>query len=124
MTSNIYDSLMFALVDGLSSVFVAILLWYGSAQMGEVLGFGSIASKRWIDGGFCGLSQSLVDTSSRYLTKDVGDSTCIGGGDEDLWIGRRRGTDGYDRYKIDQCIWKDPTAKCSFLLIRMKQTMY
>ena len=45
MTSNIYDSLMFALVDGLSSVFVAILLWYGSAQMGEVLGFAVLKLK-------------------------------------------------------------------------------
>ena len=39
MESNIYDSLMFALVDGLSSLFIAALLWYGSGQMGSWLGW-------------------------------------------------------------------------------------
>lgn len=62
MTSNIYDSLMFALVDGLSSVFVAILLWYGSAQMGEILGFGSLEAQS------AGLMVAFVDYLNRLLT--------------------------------------------------------
>ena len=33
--SNIYDSLLFAFVDGLGSVFVAILLWYGSGAIAQ-----------------------------------------------------------------------------------------
>lgn len=33
--SNIYDSLMFAVVDGLGSVFIAVLLWYGSGVISQ-----------------------------------------------------------------------------------------
>jgi ATP-binding cassette subfamily B protein len=33
--SNIWDALMFAIVDGLSSVCMAILLWYGAGAFGE-----------------------------------------------------------------------------------------
>jgi ATP-binding cassette, subfamily B, multidrug efflux pump len=29
-TSNIYDSLMFAIVDGMGAVFIALMLWYGA----------------------------------------------------------------------------------------------
>jgi ATP-binding cassette, subfamily B, multidrug efflux pump len=32
-TSNIYDSLMYAIVDGMGSVFIALLLWYGTGLM-------------------------------------------------------------------------------------------
>ena len=33
--SNIYDSLMFAIVDGIGSIFIALLLWYGCGFMAK-----------------------------------------------------------------------------------------
>jgi ATP-binding cassette subfamily B protein len=33
--SNIYDSLMFAIIDGIGSIFIALLLWYGCGLMAE-----------------------------------------------------------------------------------------
>ena len=62
MESNIYDSLMFALVDGLSSVFIAMLLWYGSGQMGEWLGFEGIQVQS------AGLMVAFIDYLNRLLT--------------------------------------------------------
>jgi ATP-binding cassette subfamily B multidrug efflux pump len=38
-TSNIYDALMYAFVDGASSIFVAAMLVYGSGWIGEQLGW-------------------------------------------------------------------------------------
>ncbi|MCP4902301.1 MAG: ABC transporter ATP-binding protein [bacterium] len=34
--SNIYDSLMFALVDGASAICVAVMLWFGSGMVGDL----------------------------------------------------------------------------------------
>ena len=62
MESNIYDSLMFALVDGLSSVFIAMLLWYGSGQMGEWLGLEGIQVQS------AGLMVAFIDYLNRLLT--------------------------------------------------------
>ena len=62
MKSNIYDSMMFALVDGLSSVFIAMLLWYGSGQMGEWLGFDGIQVQS------AGLMVAFIDYLNRLLT--------------------------------------------------------
>ncbi len=62
MESNIYDSLMFALVDGLSSVFIAMLLWYGSGQMGEWLGFEGVQVQS------AGLMVAFIDYLNRLLT--------------------------------------------------------
>ena len=62
MESNIYDSMMFALVDGLSSVFIAMLLWYGSGQMGEWLGFEGIQVQS------AGLMVAFIDYLNRLLT--------------------------------------------------------
>ncbi len=36
--SNIYESAMFSVVDGFSSIVVAVLLWYGSGQLGALIG--------------------------------------------------------------------------------------
>ena len=33
--SNIYDAVMFAVVDGMSSMFIALLLWYASGLLGQ-----------------------------------------------------------------------------------------
>jgi len=62
MESNIYDSLMFALVDGLASVFIAALLWYGSGQMGEWLGWEGIEIQS------AGLMVAFIDYLNRLLT--------------------------------------------------------
>ena len=62
MESNIYDSLMFALVDGLASVFIAALLWYGSGQMGEWLGLEGIEIQS------AGLMVAFIDYLNRLLT--------------------------------------------------------
>ena len=61
MESNIYDSLMFALVDGLSSLFAA-LLWYGSGQMGLWLGMEGIEVQS------AGLMVAFIDYLNRLLT--------------------------------------------------------
>ena len=62
MESNIYDSLMFALVDGLSSLFIAALLWYGSGQMGLWLGMEGIEIQS------AGLMVAFIDYLNRLLT--------------------------------------------------------
>ena len=62
MESNIYDSLMFALVDGLASVFIAAFLWYGSGQMGEWLGMEGIEIQS------AGLMVAFIDYLNRLLT--------------------------------------------------------
>ena len=62
MESNIYDSLMFALVDGLASVFIAALLWYGSGQMGEWLGWEGVQVQS------AGLMVAFIDYLNRLLT--------------------------------------------------------
>ena len=95
--------------------FVAILLWYGSAQMVKSLVAG-------IEAQSAGLMVAFVDYLNRVLTpiRDISQKMSV--------IQRAlaavtkifglvdRGTDGYDRYRIDQCIWKNSTAKCSFCL--------
>ena len=62
MESNVYDSLMFALVDGLSSLFIAALLWYGSGQMGLWLGMEGIQVQS------AGLMVAFIDYLNRLLT--------------------------------------------------------
>ena len=62
MESNIYDSLMFALVDGLASVFIAALLWYGSGQMGEWIGWDGVEVQS------AGLMVAFIDYLNRLLT--------------------------------------------------------
>jgi len=36
--SNIYESLMFSIVDGFSSIVVGVLLWYGAGELGRATG--------------------------------------------------------------------------------------
>ena len=62
MESNVYDSMMFALVDGLSSLFIAALLWYGSGQMGLWLGIEGIEVQS------AGLMVAFIDYLNRLLT--------------------------------------------------------
>ena len=62
MESNIYDSLMFALVDGLASVFIALLLWYGCGEMGRWLGFEGVQIQS------AGLMVAFIDYLNRLLT--------------------------------------------------------
>ncbi len=62
MESNIYDSLMFAIVDGLSSVFIALLLWYGSAAMAAYFGWESAVPQT------AGLMVAFIDYLNRLLT--------------------------------------------------------
>lgn len=37
-TSNIYDAFMYALVDGIGSVFIAVMLWFGAGAVGLPIG--------------------------------------------------------------------------------------
>ena len=81
--------------------------------MGEVLGFASIEAQS-------GLMVAFVDYLNRLLTpvRDISQKMSVIqralAAVTNLWIGRRRGTDGYDRY-TDQCIWKNP-IEMSFCL--------
>lgn len=60
--SNLYDALMFAIVDGLSAVFIGLLLWFGS---------GALAELGWIEGAdvrTAGLMVAFIDYLNRLLT--------------------------------------------------------
>ena len=60
--SNFYDALMFASVDGLSSVLVGLLLWFGSGALSEMglIDAGSLRS--------AGLMVAFIDYLNRLLT--------------------------------------------------------
>ena len=62
MESNIYDALMFALVDGLSAVFIALLLWYGSGLLSNALGWDGTTVQS------AGLMVAFIDYLNRLLT--------------------------------------------------------
>lgn len=64
MESNIYDALMFAMVDGMSSVFVALLLWYGTGQLGQLLGVSWLS----ISPISAGVMVAFIDYLQRLLT--------------------------------------------------------
>lgn len=59
--SNFYDALMFALVDGLSAVFIGLLLWFGSGALQK---WGFPAS----DVRTAGLMVAFIDYLNRLLT--------------------------------------------------------
>ena len=60
--SNIYDAVMFAVVDGMSSIFVALLLWYASSLMGETFPMFAIDEPRTL-----GLMVAFIDYLNRLL---------------------------------------------------------
>ena len=60
--SNIYDAVMFAVVDGMSSIFIALLLWYASSLMGNVFPMFAIDEPRTL-----GLMVAFIDYLNRLL---------------------------------------------------------
>ncbi|MEC7985295.1 MAG: ABC transporter ATP-binding protein [Myxococcota bacterium] len=62
MQSNIYDSVMFAVVDGMGSVLIALLLWYASSLMGKTFPLFEIEPRS------LGLMVAFIDYLNRLLT--------------------------------------------------------
>lgn len=60
--SNIYDAVMFAVVDGMSSIFIALLLWYASSLMGKTFPMFAIDEPRTL-----GLMVAFIDYLNRLL---------------------------------------------------------
>lgn len=63
VTSNVYDAFMYALVDGVGSIFIAVMLWFGSgvlADMGLPVSTGDAVS--------AGLLMAFIDYLNRLFT--------------------------------------------------------
>ena len=63
VTSNVYDAFMYALVDGVGSIFIAVMLWFGSgvlADIGLPVSTGEAVS--------AGLLMAFIDYLNRLFT--------------------------------------------------------